>query len=325
MALRLPDKWLWDFWLAQDGLTYHLFYLQAPRSLEEEELRHWNASIGHAVSRDLRNWELLPDALRPSTSPGWDDHTTWTGSILKRDGLWYMLYTAASRADDGLVQRIGLATSPDLMRWEKHPENPLLEPDPRWYDVLDLELWPDQAWRDPFLFRHPDTGDFHAFITGRVNTGPTDGRGVIAHARSTDLVQWEVLPPLTEPGDFGQLECSQLLCIQGRYYLLFSTFAWTTTAHWTQRTGQPPVTGTHHLVADDPLGPFCFSTDSFLVGDSTGSFYGGRLVQGPDDTWYFLAWRYFTSGGDFVGALSDPMSLTIEDNGDLSVDWQAFL
>jgi beta-fructofuranosidase len=176
MALRLPDKWLWDFWLAQDGPNYHLFYLQAPRSLNEEGLRHWNVSIGHAVSRDLRNWEVLPDALRPSTSSGWDDYTTWTGSILKRNGLWYMLYTAARRADDGLVQRIGRATSPDLLRWEKHPENPLLEPDPCWYDVLDLELWPDQAWRDPFLFRHPDTGDFHAFITGRVNTGPTDGR-----------------------------------------------------------------------------------------------------------------------------------------------------
>jgi beta-fructofuranosidase len=212
-----------------------------------------------------------------------------------------------------------------LKRWEKHPKNPLLEPDPRWYDVLDLELWPDQAWRDPFLFRHPDTGDFHAFITGRVNSGPTDGRGVIAHAHSTDLTQWEVLPPLTEPGDFGQIECSQLLRIRGRYYLLFSTFAWTTAAHWTQRTGQPPVTGTHYLVADDPLGPFRFSTDSFLVGDSTGSFYGGRLVQGPHDAWYFLAWRYFTPSGDFVGVLSDPMPLTIEDDGNLSVNWQAFL
>lgn len=67
-------------------------------------------------------------------------------------------------------------------------------------------------------------------------------------------------------------------------YLLFSTFAWTTAAQWTQRTEQPPVTGTHYLVADDPLGPFHFSTDDSLVGDSIGSFYGGRLVQGPDDT-----------------------------------------
>ena len=98
-------------------------------------------------------------------------------------------------------------------------------------------------------------------------------------------------------------------------YLLFSTFAWTTAAHWTQRTEQPPVTGTHYLVADDPLGPFHFSMDDFLVSDSIGSFYGGRFVQWPDDTWYFLAWRYFTPGGRFVGALSDPMSLTTEDDG----------
>ena len=85
------------------------------------------------------------------------------------------------------------------------------------------------------------------------------------------------------------------------------------------------MTGTHYLVADDLLGPFHFSTDNFLVGDSIGSFYGGKLVQGPDDTWYFMASRQFTPRGDFIGALSDPMPLTIEDNGNLSVNWQVFL
>ena len=61
--LSIPDKWLWDFWFAQDGPYYHIFYLQAPKSLSDEKLRHWHATIGHAVSEDLRNWEILPDAL----------------------------------------------------------------------------------------------------------------------------------------------------------------------------------------------------------------------------------------------------------------------
>ncbi len=54
MALRLPEHWLWDFWFAQDGDDVHLFHLQAPRSLGDPALRHANATIGHAVSRDLR-------------------------------------------------------------------------------------------------------------------------------------------------------------------------------------------------------------------------------------------------------------------------------
>ena len=49
-----PDHWLWDFWFARDGDDVHVFYLQAPRSLGDPELRHHNATIGHAVSRDLR-------------------------------------------------------------------------------------------------------------------------------------------------------------------------------------------------------------------------------------------------------------------------------
>jgi beta-fructofuranosidase len=54
VPLRLPNRWIWDFWLARDGKDYHAFYLQAPRSLGDPALRHFNASIGHAVSQDLR-------------------------------------------------------------------------------------------------------------------------------------------------------------------------------------------------------------------------------------------------------------------------------
>jgi beta-fructofuranosidase len=213
MALRLPGKWLWDFWLAQDGPDYHVFYLQAPRSLGKQELRHWNVSIGHAVSYDLRKWQVLPDALCPGLAGAWDDYTTWTGSVIQHDGLWYLFYTGGCWPEQGLIQRIGLATSTDLIRWHKHPATPLISADPRWYELLDLNLWHDQAWRDPWVFRHPERDDFHTFITARVNHGPADGRGVIAHARSRNLVNWEVLPPVTEPGDFGHLEVPQLTAL----------------------------------------------------------------------------------------------------------------
>ena len=48
-----------------------------------------------------------------------------------------MLYTGVNRAEGGLVQRIGLAASDDLVHWDKHPGNPVLEVDPEWYEVLD--------------------------------------------------------------------------------------------------------------------------------------------------------------------------------------------
>lgn len=320
MALRLPDRWLWDFWLARDGADYHIFYLQAPRALEIEELRHWNVSIGHAVSQDLRSWRALPGALHPGPAGAWDDYTTWTGSVIRHDRLWYLFYTGTCHDEDGLVQRIGLATSSDLIGWEKHPANPLITADPQWYELLDLDLWHDQAWRDPCVFQHPERGDFHAFITARRNEGPTGGRGVIAHARSDDLINWEVLPPVTQPGQFGQMEVPQLVGLEGRYYLLFSAQA---SVHSTQRqarTGLAPVMGTHYLVGDDPLGPFSFTTDEFLVGDAIGSLYSGKLVQGPDDQWYCLAFRNFAADGTFLGDLIDPLPVLVDARGNLSVE-----
>jgi len=79
------------------------------------------------------------------------------------------------------------------------------------------------------------------------------------------------------------------------------------------------VGGTHYLVADDPLGPFRFSTHDFLIGDPVGSLYSGKLVEGPDGRPNFLAWRNFTPDGAFVGELADPFQVAVDGEGNLSV------
>lgn len=65
MALSLPDQWVWDFWLGEDASRFRLFYLWAPRYIEDPEQRHRNVSVGHAVSPDLVEWTVRPDALAP--------------------------------------------------------------------------------------------------------------------------------------------------------------------------------------------------------------------------------------------------------------------
>jgi beta-fructofuranosidase len=100
---------------------------------------------------------------------------------------------------------------------------------------------------------------------------------------------------------------------------LFSTWAEAHSAARREGTGLEPVGGTHYLVAEDPLGPFRFSTHEFLVGDPSGSLYSGKLVEGPDGHQCFLAWRNFAPDGSFVGELVDPLPISVGDEGNLRV------
>jgi len=309
--LALDDKWIWDFWFAHKKNEHHIFYLQAPKNLLQETKRHHNANIGHAVSTNFIDWEVLPDALFPGSLGEWDDLATWTGSIIKHNSLWYMFYTGVNHKEKGLIQRIGIAISKDLISWEKFKGNPVISADEKYYEMLDLKSWHDQAWRDPFVFKHENY--FHAFITARVNFGPADGRGVIAHAISANLFNWKVLPPITEPGDYGQLEVPQLISCNKKYFLLFNTNA----EHHSQRRLSEmninPVTGANYLVAAHKLGPcpYILNKGKFLFGDKTGTLYSGKLIKTPIGKWSLIAFHNYKSNGDFIGEISDPFEVDL--------------
>lgn len=305
MPLRLPDRWVWDFWIADTGTDYHLFFLSAPRALVDPSLRHRNASIGHAVSADLSTWTILPDALTRGEPGRWDDMATWTGSVIEVDGTWYMLYTGLSTVDDGLVQRIGLATSQDLTHWERHGQKPLLEADPRWYETLGDSTWPELAWRDPWVFADPAGDGYHALICARSRIGPADARGVIGHAVSSDLVSWEVRPPLVSPSGFGHMEVPQVVPRGDGALLVFSTDESTVAA--ARREGQP-ATGTYICHGEGLLGPFAVPETVAL--ERYSALYSGKLVRQRDGR---LALMGFVNvvHGEFVGEISDPRPIDL--------------
>jgi beta-fructofuranosidase len=301
---RLEDRWIWDFWLAQSGSSYHIFYLQAPKALRDPALRHRNATIGHAVSSDLISWTVLADALGPGSLGSWDDLATWTGSIVEHDGSWFMLYTGVSSTDDGVVQRIGLATSPDLVTWSKHAANPVLVADRRWYEELDPTTWHEQAWRDPWVFRDPNGHGFNALITARAAEGPADGRGVVGYATSRDLVAWTVRPPLTEPGEFGHLEVPQVEIVKGVAVLVFSIAA--KDISQPRRRRQAAATATYVCAGRSLLGPFDLAAaQPVRVPD----LYSGRLVRRRDGSWVMLGFIDGEADGRFVGEIGDPIPI----------------
>ena len=317
MSLQLPNKWLWDFWLAQDGPDYHLFYLQSPQQ-PYQVFRHFNVSVGHAVSQDLINWKVLPDALAPSWGVPhvWDNYTTWTGSVFRHDGRWYMFYTGAMMEERAIIQRIGVAVSSDLIHWEKHPGNPIVVADPKWYELLDLTQWHDQAWRDPWVFEHD--GKFHMLVTARVKEGPGHARGVIGHCYSDDLIHWTVAEPVSAPGEFGHLEVPQWVEIEGRWYVFFCT-GHNAYSEARRARGVELVTGTHYLVGDAPLGPFKLLTDEFLYADPLGTYYAGKVIRDPKGNWVLMTSHSHAPEDRFVGQLANPVPIKVEADGRLSV------
>lgn len=315
--LLLDRHWVWDFWFARDGGRYHVFYLKAPRSLGDPDLRHWHARIGHSVSNDLRTWRHLPDALGPGPAGAWDDMATWTGSVVRARGRWHLYYTGIDHAADGKVQRIGVAQSDDLVTWTRPTDRPVLCVDPRWYEQFDPDVWHEETCRDPWVAPNPDGDGFHMLFTARAKHGAADGRGVIGHARSDDLRTWDPQPPLTEPGDFGHLEVPQLVTVGDHHYLVFCVYGWAHSAARLSRAER--VCGTHYLIGSGPLGPFRSPGDEFLSATPDGRFYAGKLVRDPTGTWQFMSWAQFDEQGRFVGALADPVPIVQHADGTLSL------
>jgi sucrose-6-phosphate hydrolase SacC (GH32 family) len=301
--LRLPGSWIWDFWLADDGDRYHLFFLFASRELGDERERHRRAAIGHATSDDLRSWTQVGDVVAAADPPAFDDLATWTGSVVRdHDGRWWLLYTGVTLVGGRIRQSIGAATSTDLETWHKEPASPLVTADDRWYERLGGGDWPEEAWRDPWVFPDPTGDGWHMLITARANTGPDDDRGVVGHAHSVDLRRWEVGPPLSRPGSgFGHIECTQLASVDGRLVLLFSCLdpQLSATRRATGATG-----GILYVPVESPTGPFEIAAARPLTGDA---FYCGRLATDRGGRPVLLAFHYFDEDRRFLGELSDPM------------------
>jgi len=317
--LQLEKKWVWDFWFAVDGANYHIFYLQADKSLGNPDLRHWNVSVGHAVSTDLRHWTTLPDAIAPTPNndDAPDSFTTWTGCVIKDNDQWLMYYTGTKRAEKGLVQRVCMATSPDLIQWTKVTQNPVVELDERWYDGLKLEYWHDASWRDPWVVKDPENNLYHMFITCRVNSGAPDGRGAVGHATSTDLTHWTVGEAFLAPGWFGEMEVPQIEKIGEHYYLFCSVSTrFHSVAHRAQADCEPQ-TGVKYFISDSLLGPYRCLGNGFLTGPKQDGLYSGRIIQDATGNWQLMAFMGNDPQGHFVGNIIDPIAIHQKPDGSL--------
>lgn len=215
ILFRPADGWLGDVIpYFRDG-TFHVFYIYDDRD------RHgaWRGlDWAHATTTDFRAFVEQPVAV-PRGAADELDLLCGTGCVMPDARGGHVIYYAGinpSNPERGFPEQVVLRShSRDLISWSKDP-NWVLQADPRWYEPND--------WRDPFIYRDA-SGEWVMLLCARVTDGPSDRRGAIATARSLDMIDWSVGPPLLANGTTRAPECPDLFEEGGDTYLLYSTFS----------------------------------------------------------------------------------------------------
>ena len=173
--------------------------------------------------------------------------------------------------------------------------------------------------RDPRVIQNPVGEGWLMYFTAPVpgRTEPNAG-GAVGFATSPDLVNWALQKPIYDGGDFGQLEVPQVFKFGKKWYRMFCTAV----EHWSEgyrsKNTETPVTGSHYLIANSHLGPWMAPTNKFLDGRNPCDRYAGKIVE-KDDGLFIMGFLYYDIEGNFIGKVSDPIPLRVDDNSLLSV------
>jgi hypothetical protein len=112
----------------------------------------------------------------------------------------------------------------------------------------------------------------------------------VAHLISTNLIDWEYLPPAFVSGDFVDMEVPDCFELNGRHYLLFSS-----ARSRKDTSGRKNASGTYYVMAEHRDGPYRVPGNTLLLGSGNGRFdnYVGRTI--PFETGRLL--YHHTAGG----------------------------
>ena len=190
--------------------TYHLFHLIIPN----------HDYIAHAISRDGMSWKRVKNALFVGDPGDWDDDMLWTMHVYEDNDKFFMYYTGLQRKDRGVISRIGLAESSDLLHWEKRNQQHFpIEPKGVVYETATSNPRTWLSFRDPFRFDYQ--GETYLLVDARAITGPVSRRGCVGLVKITKDSA-VLMPPLLYPLVYDDIECPCVFELNGRFYLLGS-------------------------------------------------------------------------------------------------------
>lgn len=265
--------------------VYHLYHLIIPN----------HDYIAHATSKDGISWNRVNNALFVGNPGEWDDDMLWTMHVCDEGGKFKMYYTGLQRKDRGIMSRVGIAESDNLVDWKKKPANDFpIAPIGKYYETYESNPRTWISFRDPFRIEYKN--EVYLLVCARELNGPVSRRGCVGVIKISNGI--EELPPLLSPRVYDDVECPCVFALKGRYYLIGSIREDIKIRYWFA----PDLFGEYHSFHDDVLLP-------------QGN-YAARIVE---DGEHMLIFNFFFTHGklDSLRVLPPPKELDVDPDGRL--------
>ncbi len=328
-----PTGWLNDpNGLCQADGVFHAYFQYAPFDVNGG-VKMW----GHAISRDLMNWEYVGAPLLPDEP--FDCHGVYSGSALVEDGRIRVLYTGNVKLPDadGVFDYVNSGRRADTVYVESADGQEFSQK----RVVLASEDYPEDLTchvRDPKVWRD-EAGRYHMVLGARRRVdGPhVDSRFCAMHGEgagrdvgeilvygSADMLNWELESRVSTPERFGFMwECPGYLELEAdggvpAKWMSFSPQG-LEGGRWDRgnvyAAGYMPVTG------DITGGDGAYGLGEFRLWDAGFDFYAPQEFTAEDGRHILMGWMEPTYGNaptvacGWQHCMTVPRELTAGDGG----------
>lgn len=284
---------------------YHLFYQCFPYSAHWGRM-HW----GHAVSKDLVNWEEKGIALFPSKT---DDRSgCFSGSAIEYKDKMYIYYTGVNYTEedpeninccinDAFTAAQLMITSEDGIKFDNITDKKTVIP-----PIEDKKIGDKNHTRDPKVWRGKDA--WYMVLGSTV-----DKNGRLLFYKSSDLKTWQYLNYCEKDGFGWMWECPDFFEIDGKGVTIFSPMGF-----FNDRIGYDSVAVCMLSSFDENTGKMELS-ENYQLFDYGIDLYAPQSTTDKDGNRVVIAWArmpeaVITEKGEWCGMMCIPRIVDVKNN-----------
>ena len=303
---KAPNCWINDpngfIWYKG---RYHLFYQCFPYSAHWGRM-HW----GHAVSKDLVNWEEKGIALFPSKT---DDRSgCFSGSAIEYKDKMYIYYTGVNYTEedpeninccinDKFTAAQLMITSGDGMKFDNITDKKTVIP-----PIEDKKIGDKNHTRDPKVWHGKDA--WYMVLGSTV-----DKNGRLLFYKSSDLKTWQYLNYCEKDGFGWMWECPDFFEIDGKGVTIFSPMGF-----FNDGNGYDSVAVCMLSSFDENTGKMELS-ENYQLFDYGIDLYAPQSTTDEDGNRVVIAWArmpeaVITEKGEWCGMMCIPRIVDVKNN-----------